>query len=113
MLRIMGNQMRGSTVPCQCPSKVRCGLYRRGIVHSEQACKSGAFSCSSVPSSQRRVAVSRTHRTISPARKEAIRPIRGQTSTSSSTKYGWIYIKQTQDDNLTSDPPSALLRAGA
>ena len=30
-----------------------------------------------------------------------------------STKYGWIYIKQTQNDNLTSDPPSALLRAGA
>ena len=29
------------------------------------------------------------------------------------TKYGWIYIKQTQNDNLTSDPPSALLRAGA
>ena len=28
------------------------------------------------------------------------------------TKYGWIYIKQTQNDNLTSDPPSALLRAG-
>jgi hypothetical protein len=27
------------------------------------------------------------------------------------TKYGWIYIKQTQNDNLTSDPPSALLRA--
>ena len=26
-----------------------------------------------------------------------------------STKYGWIYIKQTQNDNLTSDPPSALL----
>ena len=25
------------------------------------------------------------------------------------TKYGWIYIKQTQNDNLTSDPPSALL----
>jgi hypothetical protein len=21
-----------------------------------------------------------------------------------STKYGWIYIKQTQNDNLTSDP---------
>ena len=62
MLRIMGNQMRGSTVPCQCPSKVRCGLYRRGIVHSEQACKSGAFSCSSVPSSQRRVAVARSAR---------------------------------------------------
>ena len=30
-----------------------------------------------------------------------------------STKYGWIYIKQTQNDNLTSDPPSALLRAGS
>jgi hypothetical protein len=30
-----------------------------------------------------------------------------------STKYGWIYIKQAQNDNLTSDPPSALLRAGA
>jgi hypothetical protein len=29
------------------------------------------------------------------------------------TKYGWIYIKQTQNDKLTSDPPSALLRAGA
>jgi hypothetical protein len=29
------------------------------------------------------------------------------------TKYGWIYIKQAQNDNLTSDPPSALLRAGA
>ena len=23
------------------------------------------------------------------------------------TKYGWIYIKQTQSENLTSDPPSA------
>jgi hypothetical protein len=23
------------------------------------------------------------------------------------------YVKQTQNDNLTSDPPSALLRAGA
>jgi hypothetical protein len=30
-----------------------------------------------------------------------------------STKYGWIYIKQAQNDNLTSDPPSALLRAKA
>jgi hypothetical protein len=29
------------------------------------------------------------------------------------TKYGWIYIKQAHNDNLTSDPPSALLRAGA
>jgi hypothetical protein len=26
------------------------------------------------------------------------------------TKYVWISIKQTQNDNLTSDPPSALLR---
>ena len=29
------------------------------------------------------------------------------------TKYVWIYTKRTQDDNLASDPPSALLRAGA
>jgi hypothetical protein len=29
------------------------------------------------------------------------------------TKYVWIYTKRTQDDNLTSDPPSALLGAGA
>jgi hypothetical protein len=29
-------------------------------------------------------------------------------NTAESTKYGWIYIKQTQNDNLTSDPPSLL-----
>jgi hypothetical protein len=28
----------------------------------------------------------------------------------STTKYGWIYIKQTQNDNLTSDPPSSKYR---
>ena len=29
---------------------------------------------------------------------------------SRNAKYVWIYMKQTQNDNLTSDPPSALLR---
>jgi hypothetical protein len=47
----------------------------------------------------------------------AVRQGQSKESSQSSTKYGWIYIKQTQNDNLTglgpSDPPSALLRAGA